>query len=52
MAVKLAEVFADLNAAGQYRIARSGYYERHEHHDPVEAREVLAKLEESAPTRW
>jgi len=50
LAVKLAELFADLDAAGQYRIARSGYYEKHEQHDPIEAREVLARLEAGAVT--
>ena len=41
MAVKVAELFADLSAVGQYRISRTGYYQRHEQHDPEEAREVL-----------
>ena len=41
MAVKVAELFADLRAVGQYRISRAGYYQRHADHDPVEAREVL-----------
>ena len=41
MAVKVAELFADLRAVGQYRISRAGYYQRHEQHDPAEAREVL-----------
>ncbi len=41
MAVKVAELFADLRAVGQYRISRTGYYQRHEQHDPEEAREVL-----------
>lgn len=40
MAVKVAELFADLRAVGQYRISRTGYYQRHEQHDPEEAREV------------
>lgn len=48
LAVKLAELFADLNAAGQYRMSRGGYYERHDRHDPSEAREVLLRLEEDA----
>jgi len=43
MAVKVAELFADLRAVGQYRISRSGYYQRHEQHDPDEAREVLER---------
>jgi allantoin racemase len=41
MAVKVAELFADLRAAGQYRISRAGYYQQHGQHDPEEAREVL-----------
>jgi allantoin racemase len=45
MAVKLAELFADLNAAGQYRISRRAYYEQHASHDPLEANDVLAMLD-------
>jgi allantoin racemase len=41
MAVKVAELFADLRAAGQYRISRAGYYQQHAQHDPEEARDVL-----------
>ncbi len=41
MAVKLAETLADLSAVGQYRMGRSGYYQKHAQHDPDEAREVL-----------
>jgi allantoin racemase len=41
MAVKVAELLADLRAAGQYRISRAGYYQQHAQHDPDEAREVL-----------
>ena len=44
MAVKVAELLGDLRAAGQYRISRSGYYRKHEQHDPAEAREVLDLL--------
>jgi allantoin racemase len=44
MAVKLAELLADLRAAGQYRISRRGYYQQHAAHDPQEAAEVLAGL--------
>ena len=44
MAVKVAELFADLRAAGQYRISRAGYYQQHAQHDPEEAREVLDSL--------
>lgn len=43
MAVKVAELFADLRAAGQYRISRVGYYQQHDQHDPAEAREVLER---------
>lgn len=41
MAVKVAELFADLRAVGQYRISRAGYYQQHAQHDADEAREVL-----------
>jgi allantoin racemase len=44
MAVKTAELLADLRAVGQYRISRRGYYQQHSAHDPVEAREVLDML--------
>lgn len=44
MAVKVAELFADLRAVGQYRISRTGYYARHAQHDPAEAREVLEEF--------
>jgi allantoin racemase len=44
MAVKMAELLADLRAVGQYRVARSGYYGRHAGHDPDEAAEVLDRL--------
>jgi allantoin racemase len=44
MAVKVAEMFADLRAAGQYRMSRAGYYQRHAQHDPIEAQEVLNLL--------
>lgn len=37
IAVKLAEMFADLHATGQYRISRSGYYQQHSQHDAAEA---------------
>jgi allantoin racemase len=51
MAVKLAELFADLNAVGQYRMARAGYYEQHARHDPREAADVLGMLEDSGLSR-
>jgi allantoin racemase len=45
MAIKVAELFADLNAVGQYRISRRGYYQQHSQHNPAEADEILALLE-------
>jgi allantoin racemase len=44
MAIKAAELLADLRAVGQYRISRRAYYQQHSAHDPVEAREVLDLL--------
>ena len=44
MAVKVAEMFADLRASGQYRMSRTGYYQRHEDHDRAQAADVLARL--------
>ncbi len=44
MAVKLAEMFADLHATGQYRISRAGYYQQHHAHDQEEAAEIAALL--------
>ncbi|MBX5470244.1 MAG: hydantoin racemase [Thermoleophilaceae bacterium] len=44
MAVKVAELLADLRAVGQYRMSRRGYYEQHAQHDTEEASEVLALL--------
>ena len=44
MAVKLAEMFADLHAAGQYRISRAGYYQQHHAHDQDEAAEIAVLL--------
>jgi allantoin racemase len=49
MAVKVAELFADLRAAGQYRISRRGYYQQHAQHDAAEAADVLAALAASTP---
>lgn len=51
MAVKLAEMFADLNATGQYRISRSGYYQQHTQHDVAEAGEILELLTAQPATR-
>jgi allantoin racemase len=45
MAVKLAEMFADLHATGQYRISRTGYYQQHYAHDADEAAEIAALLD-------
>jgi allantoin racemase len=45
MAVKTAELFADLRAVGQYRISRAGYYAQHAQHDAEEAASVLALLD-------
>ncbi|HUG29940.1 MAG TPA: aspartate/glutamate racemase family protein [Candidatus Limnocylindria bacterium] len=40
LALKTAETLADLHRAGKYTISRSGFYQRHEQHDPAEAAEV------------
>lgn len=45
LAVKLAELLADMRAAGQYRISRAGYYQQHSQHDPAEAAGILALLD-------
>jgi allantoin racemase len=44
MAVKAAELAADLRKVGQYRISRRGYYQRHEQHDQAEAEQVLREI--------
>jgi allantoin racemase len=44
MALKVAEMLADLRAAGQYRISREAYYRQHQDHDAEEAAEVLSSL--------
>jgi allantoin racemase len=49
MAVKVAELLADLRAVGQYRVSRTGYYGRHESHDEHEAAEVLGMLMREPP---
>ena len=51
MAVKLAEMFADLNATGQYRISRTAYYQQHASHDAAEAAAILELLTEHLATR-
>ena len=48
IAVKVAELLADLAAVGQYQISRSGYYQQHSAHDPSEAAAVLSLV---APRR-
>src|SRR3954453_13009049 len=50
MAVKLAEMFADLNATKQYPIRRTGYYQQHAAHDVDEAGEILALLTDRPAT--
>jgi allantoin racemase len=47
MAMKVAELYADLRAAGQYRMGRGGYYGQHAAHDPDEAAEVRHALTHS-----
>ncbi|MCW2992630.1 MAG: Hydantoin racemase-like protein [Conexibacter sp.] len=44
MALKLAEMLADMHAVGQYRVSRKAYYQQHAAHDPVEAAQVLELL--------
>lgn len=51
MAVKVAEMLADLRAVGQYRMSRRGLYQRHEQHDAEEAAEVRARLDPAATER-
>lgn len=43
-AVKQAELLADLNQQGQYRIARTGYYQQLTEHDAAQARELYEIL--------
>lgn len=49
MAVKLAEMFADLRASGQYRMSRVGYYQPHDAHDAAQAAEVRDRLTDHEP---
>ncbi|MFG2960985.1 aspartate/glutamate racemase family protein [Streptomyces sp. NPDC048291] len=44
MAVKQAEMLASLNAVGQYRIARTGYYQQVAQHSTEQAAEIHALL--------
>jgi len=50
MAVKVAELFADLNTTGQYRMSREGYYQQHTAHDRAEAAEVRRALTDIGQT--
>jgi allantoin racemase len=51
LAIKSAELLADLRAAGQYRISRRGFYQRAEQHDADEAEAVWRRyMEREAPT--
>ncbi|MCA4134825.1 aspartate/glutamate racemase family protein [Arthrobacter sp. M4] len=45
IAVKTAEMFADMNKAGQYRIARNAYYQNLADHNPAEADDVAPYFE-------
>ncbi|NJC69887.1 hydantoin racemase [Planosporangium thailandense] len=44
VALKQAEVLADMNRQGQYRISRAAYYQPLDQHDPVAAAEVFDLL--------
>ncbi len=48
LAVKAAELLADLRAVGQYRISRRGYYQRADEHDADEAHQVWHEYMETA----
>ena len=50
MAVKVAELFADLSATGQYRMSREGYYQPHAAHDSAGAAEVRRALTDIGQT--
>jgi allantoin racemase len=49
MAVKVAELFADLRASGQYRMSRAGYYQQHGSHSAEQAEVITALLTARAP---
>jgi allantoin racemase len=49
LAIKTAELLADLRTAGQYRISRRGFYQRAEEHDPEQAAEVWQRYMERLP---
>ena len=40
LAVKQAEILADMAAHGQYRLSRRGYYQQLREHDPAQADEL------------
>jgi allantoin racemase len=42
IAVKTAEMFADMHRAGQYRMSRTAYYQNLQDHDPIEAADVAS----------
>jgi allantoin racemase len=44
LALKQAEMLADLHASGRYRIARTGYYQQLETHNPRQAAELRSYL--------
>lgn len=48
IAVKTAEMFAEIQAAGQYRMARTGYYQDLTAHDPMQAAEVASYFDSAA----
>jgi allantoin racemase len=49
MALKQAEMFAELRAAGQYRISRAGYYQPLDAHSREQADELRSYLASGAP---
>jgi allantoin racemase len=44
VAVKTAEMFAEMHRAGQYRISRKAYYQNLQDHDPEEAADIAGRL--------
>jgi allantoin racemase len=50
MAMKAAELLADLRSVGQYRISRRGYYQRAEQYDAADAEEVWRRFMEPSGT--
>ena len=49
VAVKVAELFADLRATGQYRMSRTGYYQKHAAHSVEQAAAITALLTAREP---